>query len=84
MYAGLDLALRPLRGFQGVRNLDGIKDATLDPTVFKRLNTDPSKHKTMGEPYRPANLLRYLAKHPELDNQLSGASLSVVTKLRGK
>ena len=70
--------------FQGARNLDAIEDATLDPTVFKRLNTDPSKHeKTMVGPYRPANLLRYMAGRPELDDQLNKASLSAVAKVRG-
>ena len=71
-FAAMDLMLRPLRGFGGERNLLQVEGMTLDPSVMARLNTDASQHEdTMDEAYRPKNLLRYLARHPELHNQLN-------------
>lgn len=59
----LDTLLRPVRGFQGERDLLTPKDMILDQSVFERLNA-------RGD-YRPNNLLRYLRAHPELHEKLS-------------
>lgn len=70
-FAAADTVLRPLRGFKGERDLLAVDGMTLDPSVITRLNADASAHDTMDGPYRPTNLLRYLAHHPELEAQLS-------------
>jgi len=70
-FVAVDAMLRPLRGFKGERDLLAVDGMTLDPSVIARLNADPGAHETMDGPYRPANLLRYLARHPEFEAQLS-------------
>jgi hypothetical protein len=77
MFAVFDAMLTPWRGFKGERDLLAVEGMTLDKSVFARLKADPvadeKTAKTMDEEYRPANLLRYLKKHPELRGQLSPA-----------
>ena len=66
-FAALDLVLRPLRGFNGDRDLLEVERMSLDPSVVTRLNTDSAEHRdTMDGQYRPRNLLPYLDRHPEL------------------
>ena len=67
----------PIRGFKGVREVGGAC-ATIDPSVFERLNADPTEHPAMEGAYRPDNLLRFLAKSPELTTGLSADVLAVV------
>ena len=62
---------------------------SLDPTVFDRLNFDPTSRSpgpdqlpTMSEPYRPVNLLQSLARHPELDGRLGPDALAAVKAYR--
>jgi len=67
----LDTALKPLRGFAGERDLTRAAGADLDDSVFTRLEADVGKfERTMDAPYRPANLLRYLASQPQLCDRL--------------
>jgi hypothetical protein len=62
------------RKTKGERDLLALDSMTLDHSVLTRLNADPAEHaQTMDDSYRPANLLRYLKKHPELCVQLSPA-----------
>jgi uncharacterized protein (DUF2235 family) len=73
-------ALRFRRG-QGKRSLAG-KPATanlsLDPSVIHRIAADPGEHKADGslrfpnleQPYRPENVLLFLACQPDLDQYL--------------
>ncbi len=78
----LDTVLRPWRGFRGERDLLAAAGSTLDPSVFTRLNADPTEHaKTMDAPYRPRNLLRYLARHPELLGQLDANARADVDRV---
>ena len=82
VFAAIDTILRPLRGYAGERNLAHLEGMTLDDSVISRLNADASEHeKTMKEPYRPGNLLRYLAEHPELQDQLEESVLRAVAKI---
>lgn len=69
-FAVLDAALRPIRGFDGERDLLAIPGMTLDESVIKRLKADHREHEDLDGPYRPKNLLRYLADHPELQGGL--------------
>lgn len=82
MYKTVDFALRGLRGFKGERNLEDATQAVIDPSVFDRLNIDPDHlPETMDEAYRPRNLLRYLALHPEHHHQLTESVKTAVSKL---
>lgn len=78
----LDTLLRPLRGFEGVRDMTAIPGTTLDQSVFERLHADPAKHKGMGGAYRPENLRRYLAANPALDDRLTPPVLEWVRGVR--
>jgi len=81
-FAALDTILWPIRGFSGERNLDHVDGMTLDPSAIKRLNADFVKEKkTMDEPYRPMNLLRYLARHPEIHNQLNNEVKAAIARI---
>jgi hypothetical protein len=77
-----DTVFRPIRGFNGVRNLVDPNGMTLDKSVIDRLNADPKKHKTLDKDYRPKNLLQYLAVHTEYDNQLDAGVLAAVKQSR--
>ncbi|MGB5201118.1 MAG: DUF2235 domain-containing protein, partial [Sedimenticolaceae bacterium] len=84
-----DTLLRPVRGFKGVRDLTQAAGMLPDQTVFDRLNFEPKSDSSesgdlpkMSEPYRPANLLQFLAEHPELDGRLGPDALAAVRKLR--
>ena len=79
-----DTLLRPIRGFNGVRNLNAREGLTLDDTVFDRLNADPSRHDSMDDPYRPKNLLRFLADNAGYDAKLEPDALAVVAPPRGQ
>jgi len=79
----LDAALWPVRGSKGERSLLSPPDMTLDPSVIERLNTDLTNDRNkMDGPYRPKNLLTYLAKHPELHDQLTDDVKRAVAKTR--
>lgn len=84
-----DTALRPIRGFNGVRDLRKPVGMTLDQTVFDRLNLQPQRGPSgpggfplMSVPYRPANLLRFLAENPQFDGKLGADALAAVRRLR--
>lgn len=77
-----DTLLRPIRGFNGVRNLSAPKGMTLDKSVVDRLNADPQNHKELDEPYRPKNLLKFLAANEEFDANLGSDTLAAVKKIR--
>jgi len=77
-----DTIFRPIRGFNGVRNLADPSGMTLDKSVIDRLNADPNKHKTLDTDYRPKNLLQYLVAHNEYDNQLDAGALAAVKQSR--
>jgi hypothetical protein len=80
-YRIIDRVLWPARGFKGVREVGGACTA-LDPSVFKRLNADPARHSELGGPYRPANLLKYLAANPKYDAELAPQVLEDVKRFR--
>lgn len=57
---------------------------SLDPSVIHRINADPEVRKKdgaprfpdlMGKPYRPQNVLAFLASQPDLDAYLEGLGL---------
>ncbi len=75
----VDTLLRPLRGFKGERNLLQTPGLTVDESVLSRLRADPAKHQHMAGRYRPKNLLRYLAAHPELNDQLDEQTRALVS-----
>jgi hypothetical protein len=84
-----DTIFRPIRGFHGIRNPGKPAGMTLDQSVFDRLNfkpkqspSGPSQPPEMTIPYRPENLLKFLAEHPELDSKLEPDARAAVTKLR--
>ncbi len=77
-----DTVLRPIRGFNGVRDLRGGSGMTLDRTVFDRLNADPREHEKLGGSYRPKNLLEFLAEHDEYDPKLGPDALAAVQQIR--
>ena len=74
--------MRPVRGFRGIRQLVDAPGSTLDKSVLDRLNADPAEHRDLDEPYRPENLLAYLAANPDYDSGLSPEVLGAVKKLR--
>lgn len=77
-----DTLLRPIRGYNGVRDLRQPAGMTLDDSVFERLNADPEQHKDMDDFYRPENLLRFLAGHDEFNTKLQPAALAAVESFR--
>ena len=77
-----DTLMRPVRGFRGIRQLIDAPGSTLDKSVLDRLNADPAEHKDLGKPYRPENLLAYLAANSDYDSGLNPEVLSDVKKLR--
>lgn len=77
-----DNLLRPIRGFNGVRNLREPAGMRPDPTVFERLNADPGQNEKLGGRYRPKNLLQFLAEHAEFDSELGAEALAAVKTLR--
>ena len=81
-FAVADTFLRPIRGFNGVRDLRTPKGMTLDPTVFDRLNANLNESDKLPEAYRPGNLLHYLAEHDEHDAKLGPDALADVKKIR--
>lgn len=81
VYEISDTALRPIRGFRGVRDLNAVA-GTLDESAFTRLAADPAKHAGLDERYRPANLLAYLARNPDHDGRLDAETLQAVQALR--
>lgn len=81
-FATTDTVLRPLRGFRGLRDLTSAANARLDDTVLERLNADPAEHEALKKPYRPKNLMRFLAQHGEYDGRLAGDALESVKKAR--
>ena len=54
----------------------------LDDTVFSRLNANHANHDTMSGPYRPKNLLNFLAQNEAFDESLDPDALSAVKALR--
>lgn len=53
---------------QGIRpllNQPESANLSLDPSVITRLNADHANHKHMNEPYRPENLIAYLAQYKD-------------------
>ncbi|MCV0427127.1 MAG: DUF2235 domain-containing protein [Roseibium sp.] len=63
-YRAIEL-LRFRRG-EGLREIDGHSQAanlSIDPTVIKRMCSDPSKHKEMSERYRPQQVVEIARKH---------------------
>jgi len=78
-----DALLRPFRGFHGIRQMTTAAGSTLDESVINRLNADPAKHKNMAGPYRPDNLLDYLAANPGYDGDLNEDVLTAVRQIRG-
>ena len=81
-YKLADTLLWPIRGFNGVRDLTSPPRMMLDNSVFDRLNTDHTRHKDMPGPYRPTNLLAFLADHDEFDGKLGPDVLASVKALR--
>jgi len=81
-YKIIDTLMQPFRGFHGIRQLVGVPGSTLDKTVLDRLNADPADHKDLDTPYRPDNLLAYLAANPDYDSMLKPDLLETVTQLR--
>jgi uncharacterized protein (DUF2235 family) len=77
-----DTLMRPVRGFRGIRQLVDAPGSTLDKSVLDRLNADPAGHKDLDDPYRPENLLAYLAANPDYDSGLNQEVLGAVKKLR--
>lgn len=78
-----DALLSPIRGSDGVRDLGEDPNATVHDTVFERLNAEPSaRFPELKRPYRPKNLLAYLAKNPSYDGKLDAHVLAEVEKLR--
>jgi hypothetical protein len=77
-----DAVMRPIRGFRGLRKLGDAPEASLNESVLKRLNADPAKHESLGEKYRPKNLLRFLADNPQYDAELEPGLRKVVMNLR--
>ena len=77
-----DTLMRPVRGFRGIRQLVDAPGSTLDKSVLDRLNADPAEHKDLDKPYRPENLLAYLAANPDYDSGLNPEVLGAVKKLR--
>jgi len=59
----LDMLLRPLRGYEGERDLLATRGMVPDQSVFDRLKA--------RRDYRPKNLLRYLRANPEMHDKLS-------------
>jgi uncharacterized protein (DUF2235 family) len=81
-YKIADALMRPVRGFNGVRKLTSPPGMTVDDSVFARLKSDHTGHKDMSGPYRPKNLLTFLADQGEYDDNLSADALSAVKALR--
>ena len=77
-----DTLMRPVRGFRGIRQLVDAPGSTLDKSVLDRLNADPAEHKDLDKPYRPENLLAYLAANPDYDSGLNPEVLAAVKRLR--
>lgn len=82
-YKAGDTLMRPIRGFQGIRQLTSAAGSTLDKSVLTRLNANPAEHKNLGEAYRPETLLAYLAANPGYDHELNKDLLATVTRMRG-
>ncbi len=81
-YKAGDALMRPIRGFHGIRQLTSAPGSTLDKSVLKRLNANPAEHKNLAGPYRPENLLAYLAANPGYDHELNSDLLATVTQMR--
>ncbi|MBN9673081.1 phospholipase effector Tle1 domain-containing protein [Roseibium aggregatum] len=54
----LGKGVRPLEGYPEAANL------SIDPTVAKRMCSDPAEFREMDEPYRPAQVMELAKKHP--------------------
>lgn len=70
--------LRLLCGFTGERNPLAVDGIRLDPSMSARLNADVSAHDMLDGPYRPADLLPYLAGHTAFEAQRSDAARRAV------
>jgi uncharacterized protein (DUF2235 family) len=84
-----------LRFGRGRRELVGRPDEarlSLSPAVIHRLRVDPQERRPLGDasaprfpemptPYRPSNLLRFLAAQPDLDGYLTGLGLPAEQRL---
>ena len=79
-----DALMRPVRGFNGIRQLDRAPGAKIDKSALERLNADPAGHKNLEEPYRPENLLTYLAANPGYDSELNQDVLATITQMRAR
>lgn len=77
-----DNIFRPIRGFNGARNLVEPAGMTVDASVLERLNADSKQSPKLGGSYRPENVLQFLAAHDEHDAALGPDALAAVKKLR--
>jgi uncharacterized protein (DUF2235 family) len=87
LYRGLDgLRGRLGRGRRELRGWPAAAGLSLSPAAIHRLRADPGERRPLGDleaprfpemttPYRPANLLRFLAAQPDLDGYLAGLGL---------
>lgn len=77
-----DTILRPIRGFNGVRDMKSPPNMGLDDSVLERLNASAAKHDKTGDPYRPENLLEFLAANSQYDGRLNEEVLAIVKGMR--
>lgn len=81
-FALLDTVLWPIRGFEGERDLLSTPGTSIDQSVITRLKADPREENELDVPYRPENLLRYLDRHPELQDGLSESLKQEISRVK--
>ena len=83
-YKLLDTVLRPIRGFDGARDLGDPPGMTVDDSVLHRLNADPEQYRRLDEAYRPDNLIDFLAGKPNYAAKLSPQLLALLEARRSR
>jgi len=78
----IDTIFRPIRGFNGVRDMKTPPGMDPDDSVFERLNAGKVPQGEKEEDYRPENLLEFLAANQKYDERLNADVLAIIKERR--
>ena len=79
MYRVADTCRRFVRIYQGGREIGGL-NASLDESVLTRLNNTDFERTGVKSPYRPENLLKFLAANPSYDSQITSEEFQKIVR----